>query len=117
MCSQSCPMLLRPHGLYGSFLFSWNFPGNDSGVGCHFLLQGIFLTQGSNLGLLHWQADSLPLSHQESLYEVYLELNSSIRALVMCFSLFTNSVELNKALPEKLLATSKTEARMANCFN
>ena len=32
--------------------------------GCHALLQGVFLTQGSNLcllGLLHWQADSLPL--------------------------------------------------------
>ena len=35
-------------------------------MGCHFLLQGIFLTQGSNLcllSLLHWQKDSLPLSH------------------------------------------------------
>ena len=34
--------------------------------GCHFLLQGIFLTQGSNphlLCLLHWQVDSLPLHH------------------------------------------------------
>ena len=30
---------------------------------CHFLLQGIFPTQGLNLCLLHWQADSLPLSH------------------------------------------------------
>ena len=33
-------------------------------MGCHFLLQGIFPTQGSNLCLpclLHWQADSLPL--------------------------------------------------------
>ena len=29
--------------------------------------QGIFLTQGSNLHLLHWQAGSLPLSHQGSL--------------------------------------------------
>ena len=28
--------------------------------GCHSLLQGIFLTQGSNPSLLHWQADSLP---------------------------------------------------------
>ena len=28
-------------------------PGKDTGVGCHFLLQGIFLTQGSNPGLLH----------------------------------------------------------------
>ena len=33
------------------------------GNGLHFLLQGIFPTQGSNLHLLHWQADSLPLSH------------------------------------------------------
>ena len=36
---------------------------------CHSLFQGIFLTQGSNLcllHLLHWQADSLPLTHKES---------------------------------------------------
>ena len=38
----------------------------DTGVGCHFLLQEIFLIQGSDLSLLHWQADSLPLSHQGS---------------------------------------------------
>ena len=41
-------------------------PDKNTGVGCHFLLQGIFPTQGSNLcllRLLHWQADSLPLSH------------------------------------------------------
>ena len=34
-------------------LCPWNFPGKNTGVGCHFLLQGIFLTQGSNLHLLH----------------------------------------------------------------
>ena len=28
------------------FLCQWNFPGKDIGVGCHFLLQGVFLTQG-----------------------------------------------------------------------
>ena len=47
-------------------LCPWDFPGNSTGVGCHFLLQGIFPTQESNLNLLHlqhWQADSLPLSH------------------------------------------------------
>ena len=33
-------------------------------VGGHLLLQGLFPTRGSNLCLLHWQADSLPLSHQ-----------------------------------------------------
>ena len=38
---------LRPHGLQPSrFLCPWDFPGKSSGVGCHFLLQGIFLTQG-----------------------------------------------------------------------
>ena len=44
----------------------WDFPGKNTGVGCHFLYQGIFLTQGSNphlLKLLHWQADSLTLHH------------------------------------------------------
>ena len=38
-------------------------------MGCHFLLWGIFLTQGLNLSLLdllHWQADSLSLHHQGS---------------------------------------------------
>ena len=45
----------------------WDFPGkNSQEVGCHFLLQGIFLTQRSNLHLLHWQVDSLPLGYHES---------------------------------------------------
>ena len=38
----------------------------NTGIDCHFLLQGIFPTQGSNLHLLYWQVDSLPWSHQES---------------------------------------------------
>ena len=51
------------------FLCPWNFPGKNTGMGGHFLLQGIFPTQGSNPSLLHllpWQADSLPLSHVEN---------------------------------------------------
>ena len=45
-----------------------NFPEKNTGVGCHFLLQGIFKTQGSNLHLLrlNWQVDSLPLHLQGS---------------------------------------------------
>ena len=39
------------------------FASKNTGLGCHFLLQGIFPTQESNPHLLHWQADSLPLSH------------------------------------------------------
>ena len=51
-------------------LCPWDFPGKTTGVGCHFLLQGIFLTHGLNphlLCLLHWQVDSLLLSHLGSL--------------------------------------------------
>ena len=42
---------------------SWDFPGKNTGVGCPLLLQEIFLIQGVNPCLLHWQVDSLPLSH------------------------------------------------------
>ena len=35
------------------------FPGKNTEVGCHFILQGIFLTQGLNPQFLHWQVDSL----------------------------------------------------------
>ena len=63
--------------MFDSFVTPWTvalqaplsmgiFPGKNSGVGCHFLLQGIFPTQGLNLHLLHWQVDSLPLCHQGS---------------------------------------------------
>ena len=39
------PDSLRPHGLQSTrFLCPWDFPGKDTGVGCHFLLQGIFPT-------------------------------------------------------------------------
>ena len=42
------------------------FPGENTGVGCPALLQGIFPTRGLNLCLLHWQVGYLPLSHQGS---------------------------------------------------
>ena len=48
----------------------WDFPGNNTGVGCPFLFQRIFPTQGSNLCLLHWRADSLPLSHLVSILKL-----------------------------------------------
>ena len=53
----------RPHGLCNlpGLLCPWNFPGKNTGVGYHALLQGIIHTQGSNLPvpcLLHWQAGS-----------------------------------------------------------
>ena len=68
VCSviKSCPILCNSmdHSLPG-LICPWDFQGKDTGVDCHFLLQGIFLTQGSNprlLWLLHGQVNSLPLS-------------------------------------------------------
>ena len=46
----------------------WGFPGKNTGMGCHFLLQGIFLTQGLNSGLLHFRQMLYHLSHQGSPY-------------------------------------------------
>ena len=66
MCAklhQSCPTLCDPMDC--RLLCPWDSPGKSTGVGCHFLFQGIFSTQGLNPGLLcllHWQAGSLPLA-------------------------------------------------------
>ena len=64
LVAKSCPTLFRPHGVWLTRLFCpWDSPGRNTGVGfCHSLLQRIFLTQGSNLHLLHWWAYPLPLS-------------------------------------------------------
>ena len=53
---------LQPHGLFSP----WNSPGWNTGVGCHALLQGIFLTQESNQGLLHCRRILHQLSYQGS---------------------------------------------------
>ena len=66
MSAQSCPTLCDFRDCSRQAPLSMDFAGNSTGVGCHFLLQGSFLTQGSNLcllWLLRWQADALPLSH------------------------------------------------------
>ena len=44
----------------------WDSPGKNTGVGCHFLLHGIFMTQGWNPGLQHCRKTLYQLSHQES---------------------------------------------------
>ena len=62
--TQSCPTLCDPMDVAAGLLCPWDSLGKNTGVGCHALLQGIFLTQGSNLHLLcllHWQVGSLLL--------------------------------------------------------
>ena len=67
---------LRPHGLQPvRILCPWNSPGKNTGVGCHFLFQGIFWTQGSNLCLLHCRQILYHLSHQGSLCQQRATIN------------------------------------------
>ena len=79
VCGTSCPCSVAhlcltlcdsvdysPPGSSVNPMDRWLTPRKNTGVSCHFLLQGMFPAQGSNLclmQLLHWQMDSLPLSH------------------------------------------------------
>ena len=63
VCVLSCVQLFMTPWTWPRQAPPWNFSGQNAGVHCHFLLQGIFLTQGSNphlLHILHWQEPSLP---------------------------------------------------------
>ena len=74
---------LQPHARWPArLLCPWDSPGKNTGVGCHFLLQGIFPIQASNPHLLYlrrWQADSLPLSRQTSSLTCMLFVGSGVR--------------------------------------
>ena len=98
---------LQPCGLQSTrLLCPWSFPGRDTIVDCHFLLQGIFPTQGSNVCLLHWQVDSLPLTHHRShIYTSVVQLLSHVQlfltprtAIPQAFLSFTISWSLLKLM-------------------
>ena len=61
---QLCPTLCDPMNSSLPVLCPRDSPGKNFGVGCHSLLQGLFLTQGSNSCLLHWQAGFFFFNHE-----------------------------------------------------
>ena len=63
---QSCLDSFRLHLQPTRLLCPRDSPGKNTGVGCHFLLQGIFPTQGSNSSLLPGRRILYHLSHQGS---------------------------------------------------
>ena len=66
------------HGLQPTRLLRpWDSLGKNTGAGCHALLQGVFFTQGSNLGLLHCRQILYCLSHQGILYIVVYKISIS----------------------------------------
>ena len=81
-----------------SLLCPWDFPGKNTGGGCHFLLQGIFLTQGSNPHLLHlllWQELLYHWATWEAIATSYLR--NIINNLI--FSLCPLKKFINKTFP------------------
>ena len=77
---------LQPHGLWPArLLCPWNFPGKNTGAGCHFLLQGICAPQGLNWShlqiLYHWVSWEAHFKHSWStipglVYSHFLETNA-----------------------------------------
>ena len=66
----------------------WDPPSKDTRLGCHFPLQGIFLTQGLNPNLLHWQVDSLPLNHLGKTWNVsFMQINYRDKVYLVIFLL------------------------------
>ena len=74
---------LWPHGL---LLCSWNFAGKNTGAGCHFLLQGIFPTQGSFiLAIIKWRKDPL---EQRKCFCLYLYTGGILPCELMGFHIW-----------------------------
>ena len=63
VCSVMSDSLCTRDVVACQILCPWDSPDKNTGVDCHALLQGIFLTQESKPCVLHWQAGSLPLCH------------------------------------------------------
>ena len=73
-------LFVTPWTVATRLLCPWDFPGNSTGVDCHFLLQGMFPTQGLNPGLPHCRQTLYPLSHQGS----HWQRCTSTRILIPC---------------------------------
>ena len=81
---------LRPRGLQPTRLLRpWDSPGKNTGVGCHFLLQGTFLTQGLNPGLLHHRQILCCLNQQDIYMATHLEIITKIKAT---FTIYNNTL-------------------------
>ena len=74
----------------------WDFPGKNTGVGCNFLLPGIFLTLQLNSSLLHWQENSFLPSHQGSpRFCAMLKKKKMLQILAMMRIPFTSQKTIN----------------------
>ena len=103
------PNSLWPHGLQPTrLLCSWDFPGKDTGVDCHFLLQGVFPNPGIDPGLLHCRQILYQLSYEGSPYKIPKGLTNAVSYRIFlsseiftCVSLIQTTLPLHKQTPSK----------------
>ena len=92
----------RSRGLQPTrLLCSWDSSGRNTGRGCHFFLQEIFLTQELNPGLPHCRQMLYPLSYQgspRSSEEAHIKLKSQLRDTFSQAQLNTSSICTRKEL-------------------
>ena len=92
-------------------LCPWDSPGKNTGGGCHFLLQGMFLTQGLNSCLLlgrqilyHWTTGEAPIYHPcEQWFSAKAEAwrlthSLSVSSITCCYDAYIKSLRKNMLL-------------------
>ena len=99
-----CVQLLRSHELLSArLLCPWDSPGENTGVGCYFLLQGVFPSQELNPGLLHCRKMLYRLSYKASPYiPIYIYIFILLSLVSSCWYLqlqFSNTRFLLVFLP------------------
>ena len=84
--------LSRSHGLQSArLLCPWDFPDKNTGVACHFLLQGIFPTQGSNPCLLYCRRSPVLQAVSCTASEFFTtEPSGILKILIICTDLFNH---------------------------
>ena len=97
------------------------FPGKNTGLGCRFLLQRIFPTQGWNPCLLHWQTDSLPLSHLGTPKCLYQEKNHDFCVRndfvwEISLQIFSKCLWFFKKIKIQLKSNTASSASLLNLF-
>ena len=76
-------------------------PGKNTGAGCHALLQGFFLTQGSKphfLCLLHWQSGSLPLTSPGKPHTMTTSRQIQKRRTILCLHRYPLSIKMQMSI-------------------
>ena len=83
LVTKSCLTLATPWTATCQAPVSMGFSSKSTGVGCHFLLQGIFLTQESNPGLLHCRQNLYQLSSTKIFRKIQKHIRSTFTSNIL----------------------------------